>query len=615
MEGGSLFNPGFLGGSFLWWVGQIADDSTWRDNMLPGKHESKDSIPGWGRRYKVRIIGLHDREEETIPSDQLPWAQVMYPITAGGGQTNAAATSNLRQGNFVFGFFLDGQDQQVPVIMGVLGNNAQTALKTKIGTNDSNFAATSGYAQGKESKTGSAKEQVPDEGLVTTKPKDSKTSQQCASPPPGVKLNQFGLRPDVALTKEQLTEAQRARQEARDKGQTPEQVEAAAQQAVANLIKSACQQANSKDAASKPGATKENADAVHEQSASDVKREDKMQEKISLLKPDNITESAIKGIQTEIENLTKKIEKYLKAINSYVDAVSNTVSSIQKVISDAACIIAKYMKILFDKIMEYVLKMLNKELTKVVSAMPSSMRQMFADIKEVLMELILCLYNKITNGLCGLIQGLLNKALQPEKLEAAARAKQFDDKVTVPKVPVCAAEDLVGQAIAANKDQIDQANNTILDNLNAFLEDIQGQLAGVSGSLSDITSLIGGISGALTSALSFENLKLDIFGCELKPNVAISDFYTFSRGGSSAATKDQPSTKGVADVAAKPTDATAPPETPYVGPTKNTSDVKVTDSSSSTRSSASQESVDRRVEAGLPYVGRNVGPIAPFSGI
>jgi hypothetical protein len=132
MEGGSLFNPGFLGGSFLWWIGQIADDSTWRDNILPGKFESKDSIPGWGRRYKVRIIGLHDKEEETISSDQLPWAQVMYPVTGGGGQTNAGATPNLRQGNFVFGFFLDGQDQQVPVIMGVLGNNAQTAVKYKV---------------------------------------------------------------------------------------------------------------------------------------------------------------------------------------------------------------------------------------------------------------------------------------------------------------------------------------------------------------------------------------------------------------------------------------------------------------------------------------------------
>ena len=57
----------------------------------------------------------------------------MYPITAGGFQTNSGATPQLRQGNMVFGFFLDGQDQQVPVIMGVLGNNSQTQLSQVIG--------------------------------------------------------------------------------------------------------------------------------------------------------------------------------------------------------------------------------------------------------------------------------------------------------------------------------------------------------------------------------------------------------------------------------------------------------------------------------------------------
>ena len=84
MEGGGLFNPGFLGANFLWWVGQVVDDSTWRENILSGKYEDKNSIPGWGRRYKVRIIGLHDQGQETIPDDQLPFANVMYPVTAGG---------------------------------------------------------------------------------------------------------------------------------------------------------------------------------------------------------------------------------------------------------------------------------------------------------------------------------------------------------------------------------------------------------------------------------------------------------------------------------------------------------------------------------------------------
>ena len=70
MEGGTLFNPGFLGGGFNWWIGQIADDSTWRDNNDSGKVEDSNQVPGWGKRYKVRIIGYHDKEEQSIPSDQ-----------------------------------------------------------------------------------------------------------------------------------------------------------------------------------------------------------------------------------------------------------------------------------------------------------------------------------------------------------------------------------------------------------------------------------------------------------------------------------------------------------------------------------------------------------------
>jgi hypothetical protein len=572
MEGTALFNSGFLGASFNWWVGQIADDSTWRDNMLPGKFESKDTVPGWGRRYKVRIIGLHDKEETTIPSDQLPWAQVMYPITAGGGQTNAAQTPNLRQGNFVFGFFLDGQDQQVPVIMGVLGNNAQTQLATKIGTTSQNFAATSGYAEGKKPPEGDAKPKVPDYGKVTTKPKSTIQSQECASPPPGVKVNQFGLRSDLSLSREQFADQQSALSEAEARGLTGPNKDTFVQQTVAAGIKNRCQQANSPGSPTQPGATKENPDAVHELNAADVKREEKYQEKIPLMKPDDKVGSAIKCIQTVIDNLTQKINKYLKAITSYIDAVSSAISNIQNLIANAACEIAKYMKIIFDKIMEYVLKLLNKTLTKVVSALPSSLRHQFANIKEIITELILCLYNKITAGLCGLIQDLLNKALKPDEAEKQVRANLDNppDKDTTPKVPICYAEEIVGQAISFNKQQIDDANNTILDNINVFLSDVQNQLAGVSGALSDITSLAGTISGSMSSALSFANLSLNIFGCEIKPNIAVSDFYTFAGGGAGQPDSSTPSVKSVQNVADRPPTGNPTPETPYMQPTKST---------------------------------------------
>ena len=62
--------------------------------------------------------------------------------------------------------------------------------------------------------------------------------------------------------------------------------------------------------------------------------------------------------------------------------------------------------------MEYVLKVLNKALTKAVAALPTHMRSMFGDMKEKIVELILCLYGKITGNLCGLIQGILDDALE-----------------------------------------------------------------------------------------------------------------------------------------------------------------------------------------------------------
>jgi len=141
-----LYNPGFVGSQFNWWLGQIADSTTWRDNQPKGHFKDRKDIPGWGYRYKVRIMGIHDAGEAIIESEQLPWAQVMYPITAGGGQGGSFQTPGLKQGCFVFGFFLDGSDEQVPIIMGVLGNNAKTIIgqTSKKGGEDSTFGPKSG---------------------------------------------------------------------------------------------------------------------------------------------------------------------------------------------------------------------------------------------------------------------------------------------------------------------------------------------------------------------------------------------------------------------------------------------------------------------------------------
>ena len=48
-----LYNPDFVGGQFHWWIGQVANSKSWRDNQ-PKKHFLfRNDIPGWGYRYKV----------------------------------------------------------------------------------------------------------------------------------------------------------------------------------------------------------------------------------------------------------------------------------------------------------------------------------------------------------------------------------------------------------------------------------------------------------------------------------------------------------------------------------------------------------------------------------
>tara|TARA_B100001989_G_scaffold4450_1_gene3048 strand:- start:1510 stop:3921 length:2412 start_codon:yes stop_codon:yes gene_type:complete len=153
MESSSLFNPGFLGGSFYWFIGQVADDSTWRENQNPGKFEEISEMPAWGYRYKVRIIGQHEQDESEVTAEDLPWAQVMYPVTAGSGQGGSYQSPAIKQGMFVFGFFLDGKDQQTPIIMGCLGNNAKTKLERKTGTEGSggkNFTPQSFYSKNQD---------------------------------------------------------------------------------------------------------------------------------------------------------------------------------------------------------------------------------------------------------------------------------------------------------------------------------------------------------------------------------------------------------------------------------------------------------------------------------
>lgn len=92
-----LSNDFYGKNSFVWWTGIVED----RDDPL-----QLGSV-------RVRIIGLHSDDRSLVPTESLPWAQVLQPATG------AATNSGPREADWVFGFFQDGDYAQIPVVVGV----------------------------------------------------------------------------------------------------------------------------------------------------------------------------------------------------------------------------------------------------------------------------------------------------------------------------------------------------------------------------------------------------------------------------------------------------------------------------------------------------------------
>ena len=620
MQQGALFDSGILGTSFHWWIGQIADDSVWRDNVICTPFANEGENIGWGKRYKVRILGLHDQGETEMPSNDLPWAQVMLPVTAGGGLANRGQTPSLHQGNIVFGFFLDGQAMTTPIIMGVVGNNSQNILAPTIGdnrvTNDQpGSLAVSGYATGQRPKNilNGEQETAPDSGLKSEHPNINSESIT----PPGVTLNKFGLRPDLPLTSEQLADAQaaRAKLDVRTDLSFIEKEELV-MKSVAEGIKKRKAESTKPNSLIESPVQKENLD-VQQITAADVKGQVYGDEMVPMPIPDDPVDSAMKSIQIIIDNITQKIDHYLNAIQNYTDAISNPTENLNDMICKGSEQIAKYMKVLFDQMMEFVLKQLNVAMSAIVGLLPSNLRNNFGDIKEEINKQLVKLYNDITADIADQICQALIDSLQPEKREEEARflAENKPGKneengeafKTTPKVSPCYAESISSTVISKNKKKIDDANKNIMTSVNGYIDSISKDLVAVGGVLSEGTSVItdalgdlsGGfdtatefissdlsssldvlpdIGGGLGSALKYKSIIMNVFG-ELEPKKAINDFYQLAVGGSGLGSSNLPSieslSKSVATSSQERKDqmSDAEPKSDFITPSTDQSDI------------------------------------------
>jgi len=168
----SLLKSNFIGrDGFRWWIGQIAPTSAW---------QAQADGRGWGHRYKVRILGYHPYNTSELSDDDLPWAGVLMPTTAGSGGGQYAQSSQITQGDVVVGFFLDGDDGQIPMIMGSFGKTPYIPSKEP----SNPFVPFTGFTKNIEKKEGAR-----DTGESSGQNKDDQKLQRNLDPKQVEQLN------------------------------------------------------------------------------------------------------------------------------------------------------------------------------------------------------------------------------------------------------------------------------------------------------------------------------------------------------------------------------------------------------------------------------------------
>ena len=105
---------------YIWWNGVVEDRN---DPLMIG-------------RCKVRILGWHTADKAELPTDNLPWAQVLMPITSASQTGVGHAPVGPVEGTWVMGFYRDGELAQEPVMVGTLPGVPENFAKINTGFND-----------------------------------------------------------------------------------------------------------------------------------------------------------------------------------------------------------------------------------------------------------------------------------------------------------------------------------------------------------------------------------------------------------------------------------------------------------------------------------------------
>lgn len=350
-----LLSKNFIGrDGFIWWIGQVPDAKFWKGNLPSLPQNGPSDLPGFKYRVKVRILGYHTADLKSLPDEDLPWALVMLPTTAGAGSGANATTPRFSGGEFVFGFFLDGDNGQQPVIIGLLGNSTQTLLSKSLPS--VGFKPFSGHI--------SSGKAVPSYGLRDSKGvESSRTPNNNQQIPSGSK----GGSPNVVVS-----------------GTTP-------------------------NPNSSPN--QEGTNSTGDLKTAHQERQQQNNNEFPLGTACKDNKKRKNGIKSALRRLIKTIKGIQKYYNSYVSTSINFLQNISSEINLCAGLIAGYLKDILNSARSWVIRQINKKIENVVSGLSTKKQLKAGEEQQKAVDAIGCIFNRIISSLKDLVLNFLNRML------------------------------------------------------------------------------------------------------------------------------------------------------------------------------------------------------------
>ena len=423
----ALLKSNYIGkDGFSWWIGQVAKKDTWE------KGSEFSNQGDWSARCKVRIVGHHSFDGSILADEDLPWAQVMLDPSFGSAQGGIGGTLALRGGETCIGFFLDGDDGQQPVIIGLLYRsdgvkNLQTedvVAKEK----SSRFKPFTGHPGNNPPSTQrnirGAKEidqANPNESPKETTPVPKDLVNLAYTTDLGFNIDGVSVTPQFG-----------------DKlAGVFKDIPASSTQAVAAAF-------TTRDAFVKPNGCQ-----------------------------NNLIGQITQGLQDFIA-FTNGLDQYLGV---YIDPVLNEIVDIANSIRNVARQIGGIIKLIINNLRDTIFKCIAWAFRKLVGLIiPPPQQTIVLEIMKKILDVIFCILEKLPGGIIDYIEGLLG-----------------DLAANTINAPVCAVEQWTAGVLAKVMDSIEEALSTIMSGigwLTGGLSTVSGILNQASSLASQIFSFL-----------------------------------------------------------------------------------------------------------------------------